>query len=98
MSRIQFSSEDIHPVVSEGGGVYSRKDRRLDKLSRVISTTTEKGFDVDVEASSVDERDVRKKQVSFTRNKYVHPTKISLIGGRSSRDGRFYGRNSCPRR
>ncbi|KAL1965270.1 hypothetical protein VTN77DRAFT_5872 [Rasamsonia byssochlamydoides] len=74
MSPTQFASDDTHPVISEGGGVYSRKERHNEKAFRkerhnekafrTQKTPTEKISDIETGSGEtlLDERDLRKKQ------------------------------------
>ncbi|KAL1979213.1 hypothetical protein VTN96DRAFT_6505 [Rasamsonia emersonii] len=53
-----MSSDDIHPVISAGGGVYSRKERKTfrTQATKVSDVETASGETI------LDERDLRKKQ------------------------------------
>lgn len=66
MAPAQHTSNDIHPLEEEGGGVYARKDPFHERLTRIRSAVTEKEGDGDVndvERATLDPRDLRHKQV-----------------------------------
>lgn len=84
--RIRFNEDAIHRVSSNGGGVYSRKEK-APSLSDKLSS---KDFDLEDEGdekSGVDERDVKKKQARIC---FLHEEKrppIELTSSRSSMAG-----------
>jgi hypothetical protein len=60
--RIHFAEDAIHPVISNGGGVYSTRQ----KASSLSDKRSAKEFDVEDDGDAkftVDELDLKKKQV-----------------------------------
>ena len=61
--HIHFNEAAIHPVISHGGGVYSTRQRTPSFSDRL----TPKELDLEDEGvakSALDDRDIKKKQVS----------------------------------
>jgi hypothetical protein len=66
----QSSTDAIHPMVSQGGGVYSRKDSVVNSVVVKNRKSSEKAADIEigsVETDTLDERDLKKKQVCLTK-------------------------------
>ena len=61
--RVQFDN-DIHPVISSGGGgVYNLRQRSHTGSIRAESLLSNKELDLEGEISNVEDRDIAKKQV-----------------------------------
>lgn len=66
MGYTQSAADSIHPVLSQGGGVYSRKDQPAEATLPKARLESAKVADVEVasiETNTIDERDLKKKQV-----------------------------------
>lgn len=65
--HIQYADDDIHPVISNGGGVYAVRQRTLSiKAPSLLERRSIKELDVEEyshEKGNVEDRDVKKKQV-----------------------------------
>jgi hypothetical protein len=59
-TSIQLDSNALQPIISSGGGVYSKRKGRKDSV--VVDKIVEDDTSI-IEKDVVDERDVRKKQV-----------------------------------
>jgi hypothetical protein len=63
-TSIQFDSNALQPIISSGGGVYSkRKGRTSFETPVAVDDKIVEEDDSIIEKDVVDERDVRKKQV-----------------------------------
>lgn len=82
-STTGMSSDDIHPVISAGGGVYSRKERKTfrTQATKVSDVETASGETI------LDERDLRKKQVDRSSVMLQLSSTLLTTMHRSLKDG-----------
>ncbi len=60
--RIHFVEDVIHPVISNGGGVYSTRQKAPSLSDRLSAKELDLEDEGDAK-STVDDRDIKKKQV-----------------------------------
>ena len=79
MSTIQFSPDTIHPVRSNGGGVYST---RLSRPNSIDQKPSAKDVDVEgLEDYKHDERDIKRKQVGLSITYLLSPLRAHKSTG-----------------
>lgn len=82
MSRIQFVSDDIHPVRSNGSSANGRRDAL--KASTLSERHDPRVFDVeegsDYKGNGAQDRDIRKRQVGHHQDKELrNVTRLNLV-------------------